>query len=206
MAKRKTTPLSIALAEDRPVSKATPMDAFDLARKYWLDCKKLNLGAIAEELNVSRATLFRWIGNKDLLMGEIIWSVYKPTVYSARQTCPGEGVDYVVNVFRSVNQMIYDSKPLRHFLHSDGQYALSILSSKNSPFHGRLVKLNTELLSNEVQKGTLKPSMNIDSLSYFMVRIGESCTYSEMITGQESDMAQLEDACTAIHILLGGKK
>lgn len=180
------------------------MDAFALARQYWLDCKKLNLGAIAEELGVSRATLFRWIGNKDLLMGEIIWSAYKPTVLNVRQQCTGEGVDYIVNVFREVNHAVMASAPMRHFLQADGQYALSILSSKSSTFHSRMVELNTDLLVQEMNKGMINPSMKIESLSYFMVRIGESWTFSEMIIGQKPEISQLEDACTAVRILLGG--
>lgn len=204
MSKRET-PLSIALTEQKSVSKATPMDAFLLAKKYWLNCQRLNLGSMAEELGVSRATLFRWIGNKDLLMGEIIWSVYKPTVLHIRDECKSEGVDYVVDVFREVNKKVFSSKPFRHFLMSDGQYALSIISSKNSAFHARMVSINTELLQREVDRGHIKPYMSINSMSYFMVRIGESCTFSEMILDQEPDLEQLEDACTAVRILLGGK-
>ncbi|MCG8534715.1 MAG: transcriptional regulator [Pseudomonadales bacterium] len=204
VSKRETT-LSMALTDQKSASKATPMDAFLLAKKYWLNCQRLNLGSMAEELGVSRATLFRWIGNKDLLMGEIIWSVYKPTVLYARQECKSQGVDYVVDVFREVNIQILNSKPLRHFLVSDGQYALSIISSKNSTFHSRMVELNTELLQQEVDRGAIKPYMSIDSMSYFMVRIGESCTFSEVILDQEPDLDQLEDACKAVRILLGGK-
>ena len=88
---------------------------------------------------------------------------------------------------------------------SDGQYALSIISSKNSTFHSRMVELNTELLQQEVDRGAIKPYMSIDSMSYFMVRIGESCTFSEVILDQEPDLDQLEDACKAVRILLGGK-
>lgn len=204
MAKRKT-PLSKALAEETVRPRATPLDAFNLAKKHWLQTQKLNLGELAEELGVSRATLFRWIGNKDLLMGEIMWSIYKPTVYQARKDCPGEGVEYVVNVFRQVNTAIIKMAAMRHWLHSDAQYALNILSSKSNAFHARMVDLNTELLSQEVEKGLIYPSMNIDSLSYFMCRIGQSWIFSEMILGQEPDLDQLEDACRAVYILLGGR-
>ena len=62
-----------------------------------------------------------------------------------------------------------------------------------------------ELLQQEVDRGAIKPYMSIDSMSYFMVRIGESCTFSEVILDQEPDLDQLEDACKAVRILLGGK-
>ncbi|WP_290577109.1 QsdR family transcriptional regulator [Ketobacter sp.] len=202
---KRKTPLSKALSDKSLRSRATPLDAFNLAKKHWLLTQKLNVGELAEELGVSRATLFRWIGNKDLLMGEIMWSLYKPTVLNARKVCSGEGVEYVVNVFREVNTQILNSQPMRTWLHSDGQYAVSILSSKSSHFHSRMVELNSELLKQETAKGLIHPAMTIDSLSYFMCRIGNSCIFSEMILGQEPDLNQLEEACTAVRILLGGR-
>ena len=200
------TPLSKALSDKTLRSRATPLDAFNLAKKNWMMTQKLNVGELAEELGVSRATLFRWIGNKDLLMGEIMWSLYEPPVMQARQSCSGDGVEYVVDVFRQVNTAILTYQPMRNWLHADGQYALSILSSKNSPYHDRMVELNTDLLTRETDKGTIHPAMNVASLSYFMCRIGQSCVFSEMIIGQEPDLDQLEDACTAVRILLGGRQ
>lgn len=201
---KQKTPLSKALTDKTLRSRATPLDAFNLAKKNWLTTQKLNVGELAEQLGVSRATLFRWIGNKDLLMGEIMWSLYEPTVRQARENCPGEGVEYVVNVFRQVNTSILTHQPMRIWLHADGQYALSILASRNSAYHARMVDLNTDMLTQETNRGTIQPAMNIGSLSYFMCRIGQSCIFSEMTLGQEPDMDQLEDACTAVRILLGG--
>ena len=108
------TPLSKALSDKTLRSRATPLDAFNLAKKNWMMTQKLNVGELAEELGVSRATLFRWIGNKDLLMGEIMWSLYEPTVMQARQSCSGDGVEYVVDVFRQVNTAILTYQPMRN--------------------------------------------------------------------------------------------
>jgi hypothetical protein len=38
-----------------------------------------------------------------------------------------------------------------------------------------------------------------------MIRLAESCLYSDIIAGREPREAELEDACTAVRILLGGK-
>ncbi len=71
------TPLSLALSQRKSDERATPMTAFRMARRWWLEGRRLNLSLLAEELGVGRATLMRWVGNKDLLMGEILWSEYK---------------------------------------------------------------------------------------------------------------------------------
>ena len=64
---------------------------------------------------------------------------------------------------------------------------------------------NTRMLKDQVAAGHIKPPMNIFSLSYFMIRLAESCLCSDIIAGREPREAELEDACTAVRILLGGK-
>ncbi|TNE76131.1 MAG: transcriptional regulator, partial [Gammaproteobacteria bacterium] len=64
---------------------------------------------------------------------------------------------------------------------------------------------NTRTLRDQVASGYIDPPMNIESLSYFMVRLAESCLYSDIIGGREPRDEELEDACTAVRILLGGK-
>jgi len=186
-------------------TKATPLDAFRRARKMWLKGEKISLAALADDLNIGRATLFRWVGNRDLLIAEILWSLYEPLYKEARANTPGEGIDYIVGVYRYINTTALHFKPLRKFLHQDPEYALKMLTSSHSTLHTRTVELNTRLLKDEVRAGHLSPPMNIQSLSYFMIRIAESCVYSDLIGGHEPREDELEDACTAVRILLGGK-
>ncbi|NVD34168.1 transcriptional regulator [Marinobacter lutaoensis] len=171
----------------------------------WLKGERIHLASLADELAIGRATLFRWVGNKDLLIGEILWSLYDPLRQDALARTPGEGVDYVVAVYRYINSTILHFEPLRRFIHQDPEYALKILTSSQSLLHRRTVAANTELLRSQVARGTLDPPMNLDSLSYFMVRLAESCLYSDIIGGREPRDEELEDACTAVRILLGGQ-
>ncbi|WP_273168846.1 QsdR family transcriptional regulator [Marinobacter sp.] len=187
------------------ITKATPADAFRRARRMWLKGERIHLASLAAELNIGRATLFRWVGNKDLLMGEILWSLYEPVRLQALAEIPGEGVDFVVGVYRRINYTLLHSEPLRRFVHEDPEYALKILTSSQSTLHSRTVEANTRTLRDQVASGHLNPPMNIDSLSYFMVRLAESCLYSDIICGREPREEELEDACTAVRILLGGK-
>src|SRR5690554_7711404 len=88
----------------------------------WLKGEKISLAALADDLHIGRATLFRWVGNRDLLIGEILWSLYEPLYKEARAQTPGHGVDYVVGVFRHINMTILHFSPLRKFLHQDPEY------------------------------------------------------------------------------------
>ncbi len=190
---------------DKTVTRATPAEAFKRARRMWLKGERIHLAPLADELGIGRATLFRWVGNKDLLIGEILWSLYEPLWRQAMAETSGVGVDYIVGVYRRTNSTILNFEPLRRFINQDPEYALKILTSSQSILHTRTVETNTRMLKDQVAAGHIKPPMNIFSLSYFMIRLAESCLYSDIIAGREPREAELEDACTAVRILLGGK-
>lgn len=193
------------MTADATTIRATPADVIRHARRLWLKGERIHLASLSEELNIGRATLFRWIGNKDLLMGEALWSLYDALRQDAINHTAGQGVDYVVGVFRYINSVLLHSEPLRRFIHDDPEYALKILTSSQSTLHSRTVEANTRILREQVAAGHIHPPMNLESLSYFMVRLAESCLYADIIGGREPRDEELEDACTAVRILLGGK-
>ena len=41
----------------------------------WLDGRRVDMSALAEELGVNRVTLYRWVGSRDQLLVEVIWSL-----------------------------------------------------------------------------------------------------------------------------------
>ncbi len=186
------------------VTRTTPVDAFHRARQHWLKSERIHLASLAEELNIGRATLFRWVGNKDLLLGEVLWSLYDPLREKVMAQTPGSGVDYIVEVYRRINRTLLSASPLRNFIGQDPEYALRILTSSSSTVHGRVVKANTRMLREQIVAGRLNPPMKTESLSYFMVRLAESCLYSDVICGRPPRLEELEEACTAVQILLGG--
>ncbi len=68
------TPLQRQLAEpDR--QRPQPIDALRLARRTILDGRRLDMQALAAELGVNRVTLYRWVGSRDDLLVEVLWSM-----------------------------------------------------------------------------------------------------------------------------------
>lgn len=189
---------------EKTTTRATPADAFRRARRMWLKGERIHLASLSAELNIGRATLFRWVGNKDLLLGEVLWSLYEPLRLEALSATPGNGVDFVVGVYRHINSTLLHSEPLRRFIREDPEYALKILTSSQSTLHSRTVEANTRTLRDQIAGGHIDPPLNVNSLSYFMVRLAESCLYSDIINGREPREEELEDACTAVRVMLGG--
>jgi len=196
------TPLTLALTTKGV--RATPLDVFKLARKRWLRSERLNLNNIADEIGINRATLFRWVGTKELLLAEIIWSVYEPTLEQAKvhakALVKGEGPKYIAEVCRYTMTAVLNSKPLQKFVQEDPQFALRILTSTRLLQERRLEAFRI-LLEDQVQKGYLSPPLAIESLALLLIRMNESFVYSDLIVGREP---AIDEACKAICILAGG--
>jgi AcrR family transcriptional regulator len=178
-----STGLDRALAAERP----TPLDALELARRRWLAGERLDMGALARELGVSRATLYSWVGSKERLLGEVIWSFAENGVRGAREQASGTGAAYIVDVVGRFTRLNATFEPLRIFIAADPQLALRLLTSKDGPIQERMIAIARELLTEQIEAGKLEPALDIDTLAYLMVRVSESFIYSDLITGSEPD-------------------
>lgn len=199
------TPLAMALSQRKSDERATPLSAFRMARRWWLEGRRLNLSLLAEELDIGRATLMRWVGNKDLLMGEILWSLYKEIYDQAivrAQTDPKlVGIDFLTQIYNDINVALIQAKPMHNFLHAEPQWGLQLLTSNVAGLQNRLIETWRKLFEEEIEAGRINPEMDAESLAYFIIRIGESAIYCDLICGRTPDP---EPAKKAFRLLVNG--
>jgi AcrR family transcriptional regulator len=182
--------------------RATPADALRLARKRWLVGERLDIGLLAKELGVARATMFRWVGSRDLLLAEVLWSMCAPTLQRAADSTPGAGVSRIALVCETAVRQMMVFEPLRRFIAQDADLALRLLTSKASPVQARTIAAVRDLLESERRRGTWTPALSIDTLAYLMVRLGESFLYANVLSGQKVDVG---DTGIAVQLLLSGR-
>ncbi|GAA2784913.1 QsdR family transcriptional regulator [Crossiella cryophila] len=190
------TPLSRALSGCGPTAKATPVDAFKVARTWFLEGRRVDMQQLAETLGVSRATLYRWCGNREQLLGEVIWALTEEQLNRTRSKVQGSGLGYVTEVIGTCIAKFRTSKNLRRLLSDDPEYALRLMTSKHGIVQGRMIDWCAELLSSL----NLRPDLDLPDLSYVIVRICESFVWSDLITGAEPET---EKAVVIIELLLG---
>jgi AcrR family transcriptional regulator len=195
------TPLQRKLREADEPTAPGPLDAFAAARRRFMAGERLDMQALAAELGVNRATLYRWVGGKELLLGEVIGELSRRTLADARAEAPGSGPEHVAATVELVLERIHRFEPMRKFLERDPEYALRILTSKQSTVQQASVQALRAMLEEEVAAGALDPpSVELEDLAYVIIRIGESFLYSDVITGSEPDVAK---AGRMIRLLLG---
>lgn len=189
------TPLSRLLDDAPTPRRVSPLDVFKLARTKWLIGERLDVGKIAQELGIGRATVFRWVGSRENLYGEICSALFTRELERATTAAKGTGVARLLDTMERLLRALATATPLRRFVAEDPELAMRVLTSRHSPVQYRCTVAVRELIETLATEPALPP----DQLAYIVVRITESFLYRDVITG---DYADIEAAIGAIRILL----
>ncbi len=175
-----------------PVAWRTPTrdDLLAAARRRFLRGQRLDIQGIAAELGISRATAYRWAGNHEALIGEVIADLAQETFRLAVSQARGKGARRVLDAMERGMRYIIDSSPYRAFLERDPQAALRIVASKEGPAQGRMIALHQGLLEEEVARATIELSVDAHTMAYALVRTAETFMYADIIAGEQPDIDQ----------------
>ena len=191
------TPLQRQLA-GAATARPSALDAFRQARRTFLAGDRVDMQALARALAVDRATLYRWVGSRDQLLTEILWSLIDPTIVRLREAhChpgpsampgpTGPGQSSAAAVVTGTVRAVIANPGMQRFLDREGDLALRLLTTKASDFETRLIALIHDLVRQETMAGRLNPSVPLDDLPYVLVRVMESYVCLGLITGERPD-------------------
>ena len=173
-------------------------DAIAAARRIVLRGERVEMGALADELGVSRVTLHRWVGSRDELIGTVLWSLAERALADARASTRATGAAAIADVAGRYLQGAHDAPWLRAYLERERDLALRVLTTDRSPMQRNTVAATRDLLAAEADAGRLDPPMDLDDLAYTIVRIGESFLYLDVITGGEPSPEKARQAILAL--------
>lgn len=193
------------------VSKAEPRDAghrrvisYDDAvragRRVFLRDSELDMAALADELAVSRATLYRVAESRDRLLGDVLWTFgahFFQQATEATEAGGARGVDRLLEVMRRFGEQLTGAEPFRRFLAQDWETAVMVLFTPAGRVHERFVAVNRELIQATVDAGEVSLPFDVDSFAYVFVRIYESMWYADLLSGREPDQALAERVARA---------
>jgi hypothetical protein len=189
-----TTALERAVEAGAESPKATPMSALRQARKMWLADQRIDMGALAIDLAVSRATLYNWVGDRERLTAEVLWSFAAETIAQAKATVTGTGAEYLAAVNEHYLRALARFEPNRRFIERDPEFALRVLTGNRTPFQQRLIDATRQLIDEQVEAVGYQPPLEAATLAYVIVRIGESFIFNDVITGTEPDLTKAIEA------------
>jgi AcrR family transcriptional regulator len=192
-AERGPTPLQRQLAGSSDTRRRTGLDAFLTARRTFLAAERVDMSALAERVGVNRVTLYRWVGSREQLLVEVIWSLAERTLENLRAEMDDEGGERIVQVITRFIDQVLKNPGMSRFLADEGELAMRILTWTDMGFQPRLIADCQVMLEQEFARGTLdlSPELHQD-VAYTIVRIVESYVYLDRITGEEPDARRAE--------------
>lgn len=176
-------------------------EAFEAARRRFLATSDLVMSRLQRDLNVSRATLYRVVGGRDRLLGDVLHDLARRTLESAVREVDDEGtegIERILEISRRFEGAISGFEPLQRFLTTHPQIALPILFTAEGRVHERMVDLWSELFTEAVAAGQLDLPDGPRETAYLYVRVGESMLFSSLLAGVEPDAVAAEQVRRAV--------
>src|ERR671931_787173 len=136
---------------------ATREDVVDAGLHRYLRGRRVDVQAIAGELGLGRATIYRWFGSREKLLGEVIILATEPVLAEARSGLAGKGGPGLLDTFDRFNRALADAPALRAFVEQERDTALRIIASGAGIVQPRIVELITGLIVEEVEAGIYEP-------------------------------------------------
>jgi len=170
----------------------TALDAFLRARKRFQACERIDMSSLADELGVSRVTLYRWVGSRDALLVEVIWSLARRTLDNIEAEVTATGPERLVQIVTRFLDDVITNAGMRRWLSEEGESAMRLLTRHETGFQPRLIDAVHDMLREETDAGRLDLPVDLREVAYVIVRLIESYTYLDLITGDRPDARRAE--------------
>jgi len=147
---------------------------------------------LADELGVSRATLFRRAGGREELLTEALWVLTERTLQSAAAQWEAErpeGELHTPGTGRNINAAVSQSKSLRRLLDDEPALTLRVLTDPRGRVQTGIVTFIEALLRRDIAEFGLVSVIEPDALAYALVRLGESFLYADVLAARKPDVA-----------------
>ena len=177
-----------------PASRASARSARIVATAArWIhDGRRLDMQGLADELGVSRVTLFRRVGSREELLSQALWLLTERMLEAAAARWEAErpeGELHTPGTGRHINALVAESAGLRRLLDDEPTLAIRVLTDPRGRVQTGIVAFIEELLRRDVSEFGLVTLIEPGALAYALVRLGESFLYADVLAARKPDVA-----------------
>jgi hypothetical protein len=162
------------------------------AAQWVADGKRLDMQALADDLGVSRATLFRHAGGREELLSKALWLLtdrmlrYAAAHWEAQRPA---GELHTPGTCRTVNQIVSRAEGLHRLLDDEPALAMRVLTDPRGRVQSGIVAFAEHTLRRDMDEFGFEPLIEPHALAYALVRIGESFLYADVLAARQPDVA-----------------
>jgi Tetracyclin repressor-like, C-terminal domain len=146
---------------------------------------------LADELGVSRVTLFRRVGSREALLSKALWLLTQCTLEMAAARWEAERPDgelHTPGTGQHLNALVAQSKGLRRLLDDEPALAIRVLTDPRGQVQPGVVAFVEELLCRDIEEFGLVTLVEPNALAYALVRLGESFLYADVLAARKPDV------------------
>ena len=165
------------------------------AARWVQDGRRLDMQGLADELGISRVTLFRRIGSREALLGKALWLLTQCTLETAAAQWEAErpeGELHTPGTGRYINAIVSESTGLRRLLEDEPALAIRVLTDPHGQVQTGVAAFVEDLLRRDIAEFGLVTIIEPDTLAYALVRLGESFLYADVLAARKPDVETVD--------------
>jgi AcrR family transcriptional regulator len=161
------------------------------AARWIQDGRRLDMQGLADELGISRVTLFRRAGSREALLSKALWMLTQRTLETATARWEAErpeGELHTPGTGRYINEIVSQSTGLRRLLEDEPALTIRVLTDPHGQVQTGVVAFIEELLRRDIAEFGLVTIIEPGALALALVRLGESFLYADVLAGRKPDV------------------
>ena len=162
-----------------------------IAARWIHEGRRLDMQGLADELGVSRVTLFRRAGSREELLSRALWLLTERTLDTAAARWEAErpeGALHTPGTGRHINAIVSQARGLRRLLDDEPALALRVLTDPRGRVQTGIVTFVEALLRRDIAEFGVVPIIEPDALAYALVRLGESFLYADVLAARKPEV------------------
>jgi AcrR family transcriptional regulator len=166
--------------------------AVALATGWIEDGRRLDMQGLADELGISRVTLFRHVGGREELLSQALWVRTEQALQAGAAEWEAERPErelHTPGTGRHINAIVSESKSLRRLLDDEPALTLRVLTDPRGRVQTGIVAFIAALLKRDIAEFGLVSLIEPEALAYALVRMGESFLYADVLAARQPDVA-----------------
>ncbi len=165
--------------------------AAELAARWVLAGRRLEMQGLADELGISRVTLFRHVGGREALLADALWLLTERVLRLAERRWEAErppGALHSIGAGRHMNTLVSQSAPLHRLLGDEPALAIRVLTDPRGKVQTGVVAFFEALLRRDMAEHGFRPLVDPGVLAFALVRLGESFLYADVLAARRPDV------------------
>jgi AcrR family transcriptional regulator len=171
-----------------------PLRALRLGVRTFMARERIDMSAMARQLDINRATLYRWVGSREQFLVEMIWHMTILSLERLDRNCTAKGPDRIIEVTIDFAEEVIENPGMKHWLATEGESAMSLLTRSGAGYQPRLIAWIEDSIERQVEAGAMVLPEGVQSydLAYVIERMAAGYIYLDLITGEQADARRAE--------------